>query len=176
MAKLWTSTVSTESRTIEIFMPCWAGGKKWMEPGSSQLCPVTRGDGHKWEWGRLACSSIGPSSCPFWKWGWHLFSSNFWQLLPVGHLQSKIIKSCLAMTSASSLNPRGCIPSGLVDLWMSSLLQYSLTQPPSTKVTKRKFFILVFNWKWYICSLASRWCLSDSRNTVQALTRTYLLK
>lgn len=94
MANLWTSTVSTESRKIEIFMPCWAGGKKRMEPGSSQLCPVTRGDGHKWEWGRLACSSIGPS-CPFWKWGWHLFSSSFWQLLPVATINQRLSRAAL---------------------------------------------------------------------------------
>lgn len=154
-------------------MQYWARGKKRMEPGSSQLCPVTRGDGHKWEWGRLACRSIGPS-CPSWKWGWLLFSSSFRALLPVATITSKIIKRCLAMPSASSLSPCGCIPSGTYGCPLCFSIPWP--NPLLSRWLKDNFFIFVFNWKWYICLLATRWCLSDSINAVQALTRTYLLK
>jgi len=38
---------------------------------------------------------------------------------------SKIIESGLAVTLASSLSTRGCIPSGLIDLGVSSLFNVS---------------------------------------------------
>ena len=43
------------------------------------------------------------------------------------------MESGSAMTSASSLSTHGCMPSGPMDLWVSSLLKWSLTWSSSTK-------------------------------------------
>ena len=43
------------------------------------------------------------------------------------------MESGSAMTSASSLSTRGCIPSGPMNLWASRLLKWSLTQSSLTK-------------------------------------------
>lgn len=177
MANLWTSTVSTESRKTEIFMPYQARGKKRMEPSSSQLCPVTKGEGHKWEWGRLTCSSIGPSSWSSWKWGWLFFPPafrHFSQLPPsIKDYQELPCNDICQLPQPSWVHPSH---QGLWTYGCRVCFSIPWPNPLPPRGLQDNFFILVFNWKWYICLLATRWCLSDSSNAVQVLTRTYLLK
>jgi len=52
---------------------------------------------------------------------------------PVLQDLSKMVERGSAMTSASSLSTRGHIPLGPMDLWVSSLLKWSLTRSSSTK-------------------------------------------
>lgn len=52
---------------------------------------------------------------------------------PDAHGLPKMMESGLAMASTSSLSTCGCIPSGPMDLWMSTLLNQSLTQPLLTQ-------------------------------------------
>lgn len=171
-----SSTVSTESRKIKIFMPYWAGRKKRMEPGSFQLSPETRVDGHKWQWGRVVCSSIGPSSCPSWKWGSHLFSSSFWAFLPVAAINQRLSRAALQWHLLAPSALMGAFHQNLQIYGFPVCFSIPWLNPLPPRWLKDNFFILVFNWKWYLCLLATRRCLSDSSYTVQVLTRAYLLK
>ncbi|KAK2527796.1 hypothetical protein Q9966_010095 [Columba livia] len=53
---------------------------------------------------------------------------------PVSQDLAKMMESGPAMTSASSLSTRGCIPSGPMDLWMSRLFNCSLTRSSSSVI------------------------------------------
>lgn len=74
----------------------------------------------------LPGSFLGLPSFPFLRLSWHWPSSSHETPL----LFSKVFqwRSSLAVTSASSLSTHGCIPLGIMDLWVSSLPTWFLTQ------------------------------------------------